>query len=188
MTLPKTDDFVLPTWRQRLARSLHLHRSKAEAKYFQLATYCNEHGVQNRTVVFRGFAPNSNTFWGISEANCAKVDSLRRHADAQICWYFAKTREQYRLSVQATIQDGNAFEQASRINVWQNISESARLSFFAQAPESWLAEGDKSTPPANFVVLAFQVNQVDYLQLTEPHQRYLAIDDGVSWTERAIPA
>ena len=54
-----TSTFTISGWRQRLARSLHLSRSKPEAKYIQLATLNDEGFVQNRTLVFRGFIDKS---------------------------------------------------------------------------------------------------------------------------------
>lgn len=49
----------LAPWRPVLAKSLRLNRALTYARYFQLATLRGDGRPANRTVVLRGFAPDS---------------------------------------------------------------------------------------------------------------------------------
>lgn len=165
-------------WKQRLARSLHLSRSKPESRYMQLATYCEVNGVQNRTVVFRGFNHSGTQLYFVSEKDCDKVRSLYCHPQAEIAWYFAKTREQFRLAVDCSIigEDALAEDANCRQRVWERLSASARNSFRPNHDEI----------PANFIVSICTIKQVDYLHLGQIHQRYL-YQPSTSWEEQEIP-
>ncbi|MGB2264527.1 MAG: pyridoxamine 5'-phosphate oxidase family protein, partial [Glaciecola sp.] len=104
-----------------------MSRSKPEAKYIQLATLSDEGFVQNRTLVFRGFVDESDHIIMITDTRSDKFLALQAHSHAEICWYFAKTREQYRLSGNI-----NIFANTSdlRTSVWNKISPSAKAQFY----------------------------------------------------------
>ncbi|NJL49732.1 MAG: pyridoxamine 5'-phosphate oxidase, partial [Leptolyngbyaceae cyanobacterium SM2_5_2] len=51
---------ALAPWRSALGRALHRNRSRPYSRYFQLATVQTNGRPANRTVVFRGFLPDSN--------------------------------------------------------------------------------------------------------------------------------
>lgn len=165
-------------WKQRLARSLHLSRSKPESRYLQLATYCETRGVQNRTVVFRGFNDSDTQLYFVTEKNCDKVHSLQNHSQAEIAWYFAKTREQYRLRVECKLvgEDADVNDAQCRQRIWQELSVSAR--------ESFKPTNDRT--PANFIVSICTITQVDYLYLGQSQERYL-YQPYTSWQEQSIP-
>ena len=165
-------------WKQRLARSLHLSRSKPESRYIQLATYCYENGVQNRTVVFRGFDDSGEHLYFVSEKDSDKIRSLQSHPQAEIAWYFAKTREQYRLTVDCLIIGEDASDDGAvcRNSIWQGLSQTARNSF----------EPINDDMPGNFIVTVCKITQVDYLHLGQTHERYL-YQLSTSWQEQSIP-
>lgn len=64
------------TWKQRLQRSLHLSRSKPEAKYFQLATVSAEGKPDSRTLVFRGFGESGDTLLAVTDMRSEKLGQL----------------------------------------------------------------------------------------------------------------
>ncbi|NET50524.1 MAG: pyridoxamine 5'-phosphate oxidase, partial [Merismopedia sp. SIO2A8] len=90
-------------WRSPLARALHRNRSLPNARYVQLATVRPDGTPANRTVVFRGFVAGRDELQMVSDRRSEKVHHIqhqeRHHKSAmgEICWYFPKTREQFRL-------------------------------------------------------------------------------------------
>jgi len=185
---------VFPRWRQSIARSLHAQRSKPESKFFQVASISedNESGelsVENRTVVFRGFVDDSNSFLAITDSRADKCEQWQQRPQAQICWYFTKTREQYRIT-SAVIMIGHQCITAEktessntasvRSSVWSSLSEKAKAQFFWPSPKQEInitpqdIGTDEKGIPDTFVVLVFNPTLVDYLNLrTEPQTREL---------------
>ncbi len=87
----------LAPWRTYLEKALHKNRSQTFSRYFQLATVNNQGYPTNRTVVFRGFLTDSNSLKIITDIRSEKFAHLQNNPQAEICWYFAKTREQFRI-------------------------------------------------------------------------------------------
>ena len=192
-------------WRQRLQRSLHVSRSKPESRYIQLATVDAQGKVQNRTVVFRGLADIGAILYFVTDKASDKFRALTQHAQAEIAWYFAKTREQYRLSVQCELltHDVSEADLAVRRDYWQRLSHAAKQQFLDDAPiditNSTALGGDvpnedselsqstlsDSIPPTNFVLVRAHVEWVDYLVLSDPQQRYTYAAHN-EWLETAI--
>lgn len=170
-----------PDWRQRLVRSLHVSRSKPEAKYFQLATVNEKGRPENRTVVFRGFADTSNVFYVVTDKRSAKFQHLINNPFAEVCWYFAKTREQYRLACDVELYTSTSDSDVlpSYISMWKKLSNAAQQPFFGPSPGIPIdedtnndSEQAKSLIPESFVVLAMTPLEVDYLDLKQkPHLR-----------------
>jgi PPOX class probable FMN-dependent enzyme len=193
---------IYPVWRQQLSRSLHLSRSKPEAKYFQVATVSSSGLPSVRTMVFRDYADESNNLLAVTDIRSDKVSDWHKHAEAQVHWYFVKSREQYRLSCKirlvfqnaagdlqvlgdATTKNGKSVVAEdlakSYRQQWQNLSTKAKEGFFCAAPKSEPVctkqkdanvKGDKISP--YFALLVFKPYYVDYLDLkTAPHTRVL---------------
>ena len=122
----------LTPWRSHIARALHRNRSKPYSRYLQLATV-NTHGLPtNRTVVFRGFLENSNQLQIITDLRSDKVTDIRHQPWGEICWYFTKTREQFRIAGNLILIDSDYPESGllqQRKQVWQKLSDSARSQF-----------------------------------------------------------
>lgn len=183
----------MPAWLQQLTKSLHKTRSQPESRYFQLATV-DEYGAPRcRTVVFRGLT-ESNALSIISDTRSNKWPELEHNARAEICWYFTKTREQYRFETQCRLFNAaqqNTFTQ----QYWQKLSDAGKKQFFwgtpgdARDPSQPLkSQGDFSQPPAHFSVLVFDVQSVDYLnlrgnpQVRDLHHR----DEQGTWVSASI--
>ena len=193
----------LAPWRSHLAHALHAHRHQPESRYLQLATVNVHHRPTNRTVVFRGFWQETNWLKFITDTRSQKFAHIQHQPWAEACWYFPKTREQFRIAgklhiiVAPDLTSSQSPDQltdiaherliASRVQQWRELSVAARLQFAWPTPRS-LRESDKVTeqalfhpsapdaqnPPDNFCVFLLIPDQVDYLRLRgEPQNRYL---------------
>lgn len=183
----------MPLWRQQLTKSLHQTRNTPESRYFQLAT-CDADGLpQVRTVVFRGIT-DAHALEVISDTRTRKYMELSHQAQVQVCWYFAKTREQYRFS--ATAQILTQYDDAKRVTAhWKKLSDAGKKQFLWGKPgtprdpsQPLMAEGDYSEVPDHFCLLSLQVQAVDYLnlrgnpQIREKH----GIDAEGQWKMEAV--
>ena len=140
-------DFKFPSWRQRLARSLHVNRSQAQSKYFQVATVSMDGLPKNRTMVFRGFVPDSLNLLSVTDIRSDKVADwkLSTPKKFEICWYFAGSREQYRVAGHVSLVSSELIKDAKirkperqpaylshkfLREQWQNLSAAAKAQFF----------------------------------------------------------
>ncbi|MEQ9234776.1 Npun_F5749 family FMN-dependent PPOX-type flavoprotein [Coleofasciculus sp. E2-BRE-01] len=170
-------------WRVPLSRALHRNRSLPYARYFQLATVRPDGYPANRTVVFRGFFDNHLKI--ITDARSQKVNQIYHNSGAEICWYFPKTREQFRLRGQLILVGEDYPEltlKNERQTTWQGLSDAARVQFAWSNPGEPRIESDPafSQPPPdpeqplpNFCLLLLEPIQVDHLELRgDPQNRW----------------
>ena len=160
----------MPLWRQQLTKSLHQTRNTPESRYFQLAT-CDANGLpQCRTVVFRGMT-DDHALEVISDTRTSKYLEMSQQPDVQVCWYFAKTREQYRFTATADIITSS--DDAKRVaSHWQKLSDAGKKQFLWGEPDTvrdptlpLVVDGDFSNVPSHFCLLHLTVKAVDYLNL-----------------------
>ena len=190
----------LPEWRSRLASALYRNRAKHHSRYFQLATISAEGLPKNRTVVFRGFLESSNIIQIVTDSRSEKVDQIAHQAWGEICWYFTKTKEQFRISGDLLLVDANNTNLeliAARQAAWQKISDNARSQF------AWPNPGESRTddltlfspatpsaqePVGNFCLLLLTPEKVDHLELRgEPQNRCLYnLQSNGDWTIEQI--
>ena len=191
----KSETGVAP-WRSPLSRALHRNRALAYARYLQLATVGADGRPHNRTVVFRGFVDDlgeSNLLKFISDQRSQKVAQLSSNAWAEACWYFPKTREQFRLSGKIISVGDRAqppYNESSlssryttqRQATWQALSDKARSQFYWPQPgelrqeeEQFLSSSiNPPSPPHTFTLLLLSPNEVDHLELRgNPQNRFL---------------
>ncbi len=187
-------------WRSPLARALHRNRSQPHSRYLQLATITPEGLPANRTVVFRGFWSDTDWLQFVTDSRSEKIIHIRHQPLAEACWYFAKTREQFRLAgelilITATCEDKAL--KSSRQAAWQKLSDSARLQFawpFPGKPREDGKEAFTPTPPSerepldNFCLLLLITKKVDWLELRgEPQKRTLyLLQEKQSWLTQQI--
>jgi PPOX class probable FMN-dependent enzyme len=185
----------LAPWRSPLARALHRNRSLVYSRYVQLATVQADQRPANRTVVFRGFVDGSNQLQFITDQRSQKVEQLRNNPWAEVCWYFPKTREQFRIAGKLqliTHNDSKTELSQAYQTIWQSLSDSARLQFTWPEPGQPKAPQEQFTPlpPAasqsvsNFCLLLLGPVQVDHLELKgEPQNRYrYQLGPGTEWS------
>lgn len=199
-----TPDRLAP-WRVPLSRALHRNRALAYSRYGQLATVRANGRPANRTVVFRGFLDQPeglgcNGLKFICDRRSQKTSELQQNPWAEFCWYFPKTREQFRLAGTVAIagDDGGLLGPVRR-QTWEAISDNAKVSFYWPSPGESRAEQSAfqiradeaqtglsfAAPPDDFVLLLLKPIEVDRLELRgEPQSRwhYVQGDDAI-WSQ-----
>lgn len=192
----------LAPWRSPLSAALHHQRSQPHSRYFQLATVTSSGLPANRTVVFRGFLDPTNQIKIITDARSQKTAQILHQPWGEICWYFTKTREQFRLAGKLILVTADYPEQnllLERQKTWQNISDAARLQFTCPDLEKIIYREDaeqafSSTPPSpdqplpNFCLLLLNPEHVEHLELKgEPQHRWrYYLDEAQSWCVEEI--
>ncbi|WP_069790352.1 Npun_F5749 family FMN-dependent PPOX-type flavoprotein [Cyanobacterium sp. IPPAS B-1200] len=174
---------ILAPWRSPLAKALHINRAKPYSRYFQLATISAEGYPTNRTVVFRGFYEDTNWLQIITDIRSEKYQHLQKRPQSEICWYFTKTREQFRINGHIDIITHQEKDQKmlnARKQVWDKLSDNAKIQFTWANPgetlndESIITPDNLDNPLDTFCLLIFKPQKVDHLQLKgNPQNRYL---------------
>ncbi|NJN49300.1 MAG: pyridoxamine 5'-phosphate oxidase [Alkalinema sp. RL_2_19] len=193
----------LAPWRSPLGRALHRNRSLVYARYAQLATVQTDGRPANRTIVFRGFVDQAmpqaaNDLKFITDRRSEKITQLAQNPWGELCWYFPKTREQFRLAGQLHIIDAAHLDPAAqqlRRTTWHNLSDNARNSFAWPAPKQPRAAQsafemttlNSNAPIANFCLLLLSPTTVDHLELKgEPQNRCLYSLESGHWKQRSV--
>ena len=183
----------MAAWLQQLTKSLHKTRSQPESRYFQLATVDTNGTPRCRTVVYRGLTED-NGLSIITDTRSDKWRELEQDARADICWYFTKTREQYRFETHCRRFDA-AHQSELAQAYWQKLSDAGKKQFFWGTPgdprdpsQPLKSQGDFTQPPDHFSVLVFDVKSVDYLNLRgNPQMRELHHPDAEGrWVSESI--
>jgi PPOX class probable FMN-dependent enzyme len=177
-------DFLAP-WRSHLQRALHRNRSQIFSRYFSLATVTEAGYPTNRTVVFRGFLDKSNKIEVVTDIRSEKFIHLSKNPQGEICWYFAKTREQFRIRGKVELitekYEGERLL-SRRQKAWEKLSQAGKEQFYWANPGTLLAENkeiiafniDEKKPAVNFCLLLFNPERVDHLELrSNPQNRHI---------------
>ncbi|MGA7932678.1 MAG: Npun_F5749 family FMN-dependent PPOX-type flavoprotein [Kovacikia sp.] len=183
----------MPSWRSSLARALHRNRSLADSRYLQLATMRADGRPANRTVVFRGFVDGTDELKFVTDRRSEKVDQIRQAAWGEACWYFSKTREQFRIAGTLVLVEENSTDlalQQARQNSWQELSDAARSQFVWAYPgkprvrqeDFDLAPPDPIEPLPHFCLLLLRPDHVDHLELRgNPQNRWIYTRPDQTW-------
>lgn len=190
---------TIAPWRSQLARALHRNRSQAHSRFLQLATITSEGLPANRTVVFRGFLEGSDYLQIITDSRSTKIAQIQYQSEAEICWYFTKSREQFRISgtlILVTKQQQDDSLKIARQIAWQQLSDPARLQFAWPNPGSERAEQEAffPDPPCqiepldNFCLLLLMPKKVDHLELKgDPQSRCLySLSTDNTWISKSV--
>ena len=194
-------NYPLPPWRSAIARELHRNRSLPNARYVQLATVDRDLRPRNRSLVFRGWLEPGSQVKFVTDIRSTKAIDLLADTSpyAEACWYFPKTREQFRLSGTLTLVTTESIDTSyskAREEAWQQMSDSGRIQFDWGTPGADRSEDpqafnppqpDQHQPSENFCLLLLAVTGVTHLELRgEPQSCYLyELVDRV-WTMRSI--
>jgi PPOX class probable FMN-dependent enzyme len=183
---------ILPPWRSPIVRALHRNRSQPQSQYIQLATRDDLGWVRNRTVVFRGWLNPGSQLKFVTDRRSAKMASLKEFPQAEACWYFTKTREQFRIAGMLRLEMVAEY----RRQAWQELSDKARQSFAWPTPgkvrSSDVAflpseELDLFNPPDTFGLLILTPIEVDRLELRgNPQNRWRYQLEAGNWTIEEI--
>ena len=164
----------LPSWRQDLKYSRIKEGKSPSNRLIQLATVSVRNEPRLRTVVFRGWNKDSSMII-FSDRRSEKVEHLKCNPNAEILWFFLKTKSQYRFK-------GKISELSDNKNYWDTLSEKSKSSWFWGSPGEKINQKLQSAynissnlpKSENFIVLNFEINSVDLLKLEQPiHKRYL---------------
>ncbi len=191
---------MLAPWRSPLSSAIHRNRSKPFSRYFQLATVTSEGYPANRTMVFRGFLDDEdNALKIITDLRSAKIQDIEHQAIGEICWYFTKTREQFRITGNLrliTPKNTDTDLQQVRQATWHDISDSGRSQFAWPDPAQPVADRsafdisplDLNTPLDNFCLLLLIPNRIDHLQLRgDPQQRCIyTLENQKTWSTQSV--
>jgi PPOX class probable FMN-dependent enzyme len=199
----------LPPWRTPLARALHRNRSLPQSKYVQLATLSPDGLPSNRTIVFRGWLEPGSQLKFVTDRRSRKAQQLlaittpdcstEPRSWGEVCWYFSKTREQFRIAGRMYLVTADCplsdLSQA-RQEAWEQMSDGGRIQFTWPAPgaeRSDYGETFNLTPPdldrvaRDFCLLLLQPMVVDHLQLRgNPQDRdtYHLVNE--QWDRRSV--
>lgn len=181
-------------WRTYLQKALHKNRSNIFSRYFALATVRKDGFPANRMVVFRGFLDDSNKLEIITDIRSQKIADLSNNSYGEICWYFAKTREQFRIKGKIdiiTVNHDNQELLKERQKIWRKLSLAGKEQFYWENPgELFIESKDISTvnieeeiPRENFCLLLLNPEIVDHLELKgNPQNRHIyEIDNQEKW-------
>ena len=192
---------VLAPWRSPLSSAIHRNRSQPFSRYFQLATVTPQGYPANRTVVFRGFLEDGydNALKTITDSRSGKIQDIKHQPQAEICWYFTKTREQFRIAGKLqliTAEETNTQLQTARKTTWHDLSDSARSQFAWPHPAKPAAQKsafsvqppNSNIPLENFCLLLLIPHKIDHLQLRgDPQLRSLYnLKSDRTWTTESI--
>ena len=164
----------LPSWRQDLKSSRKKEGKSSSNRWIQLATVSEENEPRLRTVVFRGWNKDSSMIF-FTDRRSEKIGHLKSNPNAEILWFFLKTKSQYRFK-------GKIHELSENKNYWDLLSEKSKSSWFWDSPGEVINPKVQSShailsnlpKSENFVVLNFEIDSVDLLKLVQPvHKRYL---------------
>jgi len=188
---------TLAPWRSPLASALHRNRSLPYARYFQLATVRADGRPANRTVVFRGFREGTNQLQVVTDNRSEKVDQVGDRPYGEACWYFPKTREQFRLSGAIQLVQAQTTDEALhslRRQLWQELSDAARRQFAWPHPgqvrspdDPFEVTADPTEPLSCFVLLLLNPDFVDHLELRgNPQNRTRYELQGEGWAVEGV--
>ena len=194
-------NYILPPWRSSIARALHRNRSLPNARYLQLATIASDLRPHNRSLVFRGWLEPTSQLQLVTDLRSSKAINLLAGASpwAEACWYFPKTREQFRLLGTlelVTPEDANSSYSKARQQAWQQMSDAGRIQFDWGTPGADRTadpqafnppQPDPLQPSANFGLLLLSVETVTHLELRgEPQNCYSYKLVNQEWEMRSI--
>ncbi|MBF2078610.1 MAG: pyridoxamine 5'-phosphate oxidase family protein [Synechococcales cyanobacterium T60_A2020_003] len=189
---------ALAPWRSPLARALHRNRSLVYARYVQLATVQPSGRPANRTVVFRGFLEPGNQLKFITDRRSYKFGQIQGNPWAEVCWYFPKSREQFRLRGALNFVSADHRDRAlqrARQQQWVALSDSARLQFAWPHPGNPRSSQEAFSPPTpdpvqpldTFCLLLLDPEEVDHLELKgDPQNRTLYTRMDEQWQTQPV--
>lgn len=179
------------TMSPRPAIAAALHRQGREGRFLQMATVDPQGYPRNRTVVFRGWRGECRLILA-TDSRSEKIHDLRACPYTELCWYFSKTREQFRLFGRVELlEEGSGDPQ--RHQTWQQISASGQELWLWPDPgqplapvAAFAAVTPCEQPPESFVVLIVTPERVDHLNLrgdgVYPQTRTRYIWEGSQWS------
>ena len=119
---------ALPHWRNIIDISIARSRKVRGGNYVQLATVTPEGHPRVRTVVQRGIfahGDHKNVFKFITDRRSEKVAQIATQPEAEMCWWFVKSSEQYRIRGKLTVvgaQDDMELEDPKLLEIRKQLA------------------------------------------------------------------
>jgi pyridoxamine 5'-phosphate oxidase len=193
-------------WRPLIDHSIARSRKVRGGNYVQLATVAADGAPRVRTVVQRGIVTLKGArpaFRFITDLRSQKVAQIEEDSRGEMCWWFAKSSEQYRVSGELVLV-GDATEDEAlrslRLEQWTNLRDTAREQFYwaqpglpldeagddASAGAAALSASDDATaippPPPEFLLVLLLPQSVDYLRLTDNARCVFELGGDGNWS------
>ncbi|SHH75364.1 pyridoxamine 5'-phosphate oxidase family protein [Marivita hallyeonensis] len=160
-------DFLDLGW-QRLSRGVADKR--AAARHPTFATVSPDGYPEARTVVLRGADRVAGTAEVHTDGGSDKVRSLAVHPFAQLHIWDVKPKLQIRLSTSVDIRSGEDVR-----HKWSRVPDGSRIAYGASpTPGTPIPRADAYTKLATedwFTVLTCKIDQIELMQLVDPHRR-----------------
>jgi hypothetical protein len=152
--------------------------SLRETAYLQLATVDRNGLPRNRTLVFRGFGPDSEILL-LTDRRSAKHGELQALPRAELAWYFPATREQFRLTVAVALHGSETAAPwcGVRQHFWEARGAQGQSDWLEAVPAAPLPQ-----PVDAFILMACEVEAADHLSLRPtPQEHWFHRLNGGEW-------
>ena len=187
-------------WQNKLEHAIKQNRREAHNPIFSSQPFeMMAPRLPNRCVSQHG--GDQNLLEMITDNRSDKVDEISKDPRGEICWYFSRSREQFRLSGLLSLTGAENNDQGNRLHRWSTLSDAAKAQFFWPSPGVGPAQTlpelvpeperdgpDLSVPPETFLVMQLQVTRVDHLTLKgSPQTRVIStLSDQRQWSSQDV--
>lgn len=175
-------------WRQPFEAALQRNAPQGEV---QVATVTPEGMPAVRTVLLRGLSVEGEPYF-FTDARSRKADHLRDNSRLALVAFFAKTREQFRLSGRATLHGRHAEGAWAELRqrAWSSLPPHEQQFFLGPPPGQRLINPEARPvppfPPQEFLIVSLEVNDADWLVEGSPATRVGYRKLGGGWVEQAL--
>ena len=178
----------MPPWLPQISSYSKKESKFPSSRYVQLSTIGIDSTPRVRTVVFRGWS-DSYKMKIFTDKRSLKFKEIKNNKNVEICWYFLKSRCQFRLRGLASMDFGKDY-----FNSWMNLNDEAKSTWgwpnpgtkYIDDTNSGQIENNNTDFIDNFILLKIEIFYVDKLILSKPKQfrkRWILNKD---WSEERI--
>ena len=178
----------MPPWLAYICSAQRKESNIDSSRWIQLATIGTDNTPRVRTVVFRGWS-DSYEMKIFIDRRSEKYHELDLNNNVEICWYFSKTKSQFRFRGISRIDFGK-----DTLHSWNRLNERSKLMWSWPKPgrrfvlEKKMDSSVKTNQELsdNFALLKIEINYVEQLVLSKPtHVRRKWLRDN-EWIEERI--
>ncbi len=160
----------MPPWFIHIKSAQRKEPKIGSSRWVQLATVGIDNTPRVRTVVFRGWS-KSYEMEIFTDNRSQKFHELDLNNNVEICWFFSKTKCQFRLRGKSRFELSK-----NNVNHWEQLTESSKSMWSWPAPgQNYIFDNKKELSAQkiegvsnNFSVLKIGFNHVDQLILNKP--------------------
>ena len=159
----------MPPWLSHVSSCQNKESKTNSSRYIQLSTVGLDNTPRNRTVVFRGWS-DSYEMKIFTDRRSSKFFELNSNNNVEICWFFTKSKCQFRFRGTSSIDIGD-----NTRNEWHKLNDNSKSMWGWPAPgkkfikdNNFNLSFDPSISLVNFVLLKINIFHVDQLLLKKP--------------------